>query len=132
MKTIDVKGAPEAIGPYCHAVKTGNLIFCSGQTPIDPETNQIVGSNIQEQTARALKNIETVLKGLDLTLQNVIKSTVYLKNINDFNQMNAVYAEMFSPHRPARTTISVKKNPLDALVEIECIAEIPDDIQRIE
>ena len=124
MEVKNINDAPAAIGPYCHAVKTGNLVFCSGQTPLDPETNQIAGSEIGEQTKRALQNIEMVLNGMGLTLQNVIKSTVYLKDMDDFEGMNTAYAEMFYPHRPARTTISVRRNPLDALVEIETIAEI--------
>ena len=125
MEIKNIPGAPAVIGPYCHAVQTRNLVFCSGQTPLDPETMEIVGGGIGEQTERALKNIDIVLNGMGLSLLNVVKSTVYLKNMDDFEGMNTAYARMFSPHRPARTTISVKKNPLDALVEIECIAEIP-------
>jgi len=120
-----IADAPQAIGPYCHAIQTGSLVFCSGQTPLDPKTMKIVGGDIFEQTERALQNIEIVLNGLGLSLQNVVKSTVYLKSMDDFAGMNSVYARMFNPHRPARTTISVKQNPLDALVEIECIAEVP-------
>jgi 2-iminobutanoate/2-iminopropanoate deaminase len=124
MKTHFIEGAPAAIGPYSHAIQSGNLIFCSGQTPLDPETMELVGQTIGEQTEQALLNLETVLKGLGLSLQNVVKTTVYLKDMADFEGMNAVYGRLFAPHRPARTTISVKQNPLDALVEIECIAEI--------
>ena len=124
MKTHFVEGAPAAIGPYSHAIQSGNLIFCSGQTPLDPATMKLVGQTIGEQTEQALQNLETVLKGLGLSLQNVVKTTVYLKDMADFEGMNAVYGRLFAPHRPARTTISVKQNPLDALVEIECIAEI--------
>jgi len=119
-----ISGAPEAIGPYCHAMKVGNLVFCSGQTPLDPESMKLVGSNIEQQTERVLANIAIVLKGLDLSLQDVVKTTVYLKDMNDFQGMNMVYAAAFGAHRPARTTIAVKQNPLDALVEIECIAEL--------
>jgi len=126
MEINNIDGAPVAIGPYCHAVRTGNLVFCSGQTPLDPDTNQIIGAEIGEQTERALKNIEIVLKGLGLSLQNVVKSNVYLQDMADFQGMNAVYGAMFAPHRPARTTVAVKQNPLDALVEIECIAEISE------
>lgn len=124
MKTHFIEGAPAAIGPYSHAIQSGNLIFCSGQTPLDPETMELVGQDIGEQTEQALLNLETVLKGLGLSLQNVVKTTVFLKDMADFEGMNAVYGRLFAPHRPARTTISVKQNPLDALVEIECIAEI--------
>ncbi|MBC8508247.1 MAG: RidA family protein [Chloroflexi bacterium] len=123
MQTLFVEEAPQAIGPYCHAIKSGNLVFCSGQTPLDPETMKLVGSDIGEQTERVLKNLEAVLGGLGLSLQNVVKTTVFLKDMADFQGMNTVYSEMFGDHRPARTTVSVQQNPLDALVEIECIAE---------
>jgi len=124
MKPIIVADAPNAIGPYCHAMKVGNLLFCSGQTPLNPNTMEIEGATIEEQTERVLKNISIVLKGVELTLNDVVKTTVYLKNMDDFQGMNKVYERMFKEHRPSRTTISIKQNPLDALVEIECIAEI--------
>ena len=124
MKPINVQNAPDAIGPYCHAMKVGNLIFCSGQTPLDPDTMKLVGTTIEEQTKRVLKNLSIVLAGVGLTLKNIVKTTVYLKDMNDFQGMNKVYEEMFQEHKPSRTTISIKQNPLDALVEIECIAEI--------
>ncbi|MCK5200556.1 MAG: Rid family detoxifying hydrolase, partial [Spirochaetales bacterium] len=103
---------------------TGNLVFCSGQTPLDPETMKIVGSTIEEQTRRVLTNIKIVLKGLGLDLKDIVKTTVFLKSMDDFKGMNGVYAEMFDGHTPARSAISIKKNPLDALVEIECIVEV--------
>ncbi len=124
MEIKNIKGAPEAIGPYCHAIKTGNLVFCSGQTPLDPKTMQLVGETIEEQTERVLQNINIVLNGLGLTLQNVVKTTVFLKDMDNFQGMNAIYAKSFGDHRPARSTIAIRQNPLDALVEIECIAEI--------
>jgi 2-iminobutanoate/2-iminopropanoate deaminase len=124
MKTIHVKEAPDAIGPYCHAMKSGNLVFCSGQTPLDPKTMKLVGTTIEDQTKRVLNNLSIVLSGAGLTLQDVVKTTVYLKNMDDFKGMNRVYEEMFNGHKPSRTTISVKQNPLDVLVEIECIAEL--------
>ncbi len=124
MEVIHVQDAPDAIGPYCHAMKTGNLVFCSGQTPLDPDTMKLVGTTIEEQTRRVLENLSIVLAGVGLNLKNVVKTTVYLKDMNDFQGMNKVYEEMFQEHKPSRTTISIKQNPLDALVEIECIAEI--------
>ena len=124
MKSHTIPNAPQAIGPYCHASQSGHLVFCSGQTPLDPATMQIVGADIGQQTERVLQNLEIVLGGLGLSLQNVVKTTVFLKDMADFPGMNAVYARMFGDHRPARTTIAVKQNPLDALVEIECVAEI--------
>ena len=124
MKSINVPDAPDAIGPYCHAMKSGNLVFCSGQTPLDPKTMKLVGTTIEEQTKRVLENLLIVLSSIGLSLQKVIKTTVYLKNMDDFKGMNKIYEKMFEGHKPSRTTISVKQNPLDALVEIECVAEI--------
>lgn len=125
MEAVNVQEAPDAIGPYCHAMKVGNLVFCSGQTPLDPETMTLVGDTVEAQTRRVLRNLTTVLAGVGLRLANVVKTTVYLTDMQDFEGMNTVYAEMFAGHRPSRTTIAVKQNPLDALVEIECVAELP-------
>ncbi len=124
MQVHIIDEAPKAIGPYCHAIQVGGLIFCSGQTPLDPATMQLVGSDIEQQTEQVLKNLSTVLNGLGLSLQDVAKTTVFLKDMADFQGMNAVYARMFGDHRPARTTVAIRGNPLNALVEIECIAEI--------
>ncbi len=124
MESVNVKNAPKAIGPNCHAMKSGNLVFCSGQTPLDPDTMKIVGTSIEEQTERVLNNLSIVLAEVGLTLKNVVKTTVYLKSMDDFKGMNRIYEEMFAGHKPSRTTIAVKQNPLDALVEIECIAEL--------
>ena len=129
MKTHNIDGAPEAIGPYSHAIQSGNLVFCSGQTPLDPETMQLVGKTIEEQTERVLQNLSIVLKGLGLSLQNVVKTTVFLRSMDDFTGMNGVYAKAFGGHRPARSTIAIRENPLNALVEIECIAEIPNSTE---
>ncbi len=123
MKNHIVEGAPAAIGPYCHAVETGSLVFLSGQTPLDPNTMELIDGTISEQTDQVFSNIATVLDGLGLTLQNVVKTNVYLRDMGDFKGMNAAYANAFGDHRPARTTIAVKQNPMDAMVEIECIAE---------
>lgn len=125
MTPIYVPDAPAAIGPYCHAMKVGNLLFCSGQTPLDPETMQLVGETIEEQTAQVMKNITAVLEGVGLTLQNVAKTTVFLLSMRDFKGMNGIYEAAFAPNKPARSTIAVKENPLDAMVEIECIAVFP-------
>ena len=125
MQIHNIDGAPAAIGPYSHAIQSGNLVFCSGQTPIDPETMQLIGTTIEEQTERALRNLEIVLNGFGLSLSNVVKTTVFLKDMNDFQGMNGVYAQIFDGHRPARSTIAIRQNPLDALVEIECVAEVP-------
>lgn len=124
MRPVHAPEAPQAIGPYCHAMQVGNLVFCSGQTPLDPETMELVGTTIETQTQRVLANLSIVLARIGLTLKNVAKTTVYLKDMDDFQGMNRVYEEMFQGHRPSRTTICVKQNPLDALVEIECIAAL--------
>ena len=123
MEVIHVQDAPKTIGPYCHAIQTGKLVFCSGQTPLDPATMKLIGNTIEEQTKRVLDNLSIVLSGVGLSLKNVVKTTVFLKSMDDFQGMNTVYAQMFQGHTPSRTTVSVKKNPLDALVEIECVAE---------
>lgn len=123
MKSLFIEDASDAIGPYCHAARVGNLIFCSGQTPLDPDTMKLIGNTIEEQTARVFENLEIVLAGCGLTLENIVKTNVYLRDMADFDGMNKIYAEKLGAHRPARTTIAVKQNPLDAMVEIECIAE---------
>jgi 2-iminobutanoate/2-iminopropanoate deaminase len=123
MEILTVENAPKAIGPYAHAIRSGSFVFCSGQTPLDPETMEISGTTIEEQTERALQNLAVVLEGVGLSLKSIVKTTVYLKDMADFQGMNQVYSRMFGRHTPARTTIAVKQNPLDARVEIECIAE---------
>ena len=131
MQAVHVQDAPDVIGPYCHAMRAGNLVFCSGQTPLDPSTMKLVGSTIEAQTHRVLDNLSIVLAGVGLSLKDIVKTTVYLFDMNDFQGMNKVYAEWFQGHTPSRTTISIKKNPLDALVEIECIAELPSHSGRV-
>jgi 2-iminobutanoate/2-iminopropanoate deaminase len=119
-----VDDAPDAIGPYCHAMKVGNLLFCSGQTPLDPKTMELVGNNIEEQTERVFENLLIVLAASGLTLKNIVKTNVYLRDMAEFQGMNKIYAQKMGSHKPARTTIAVKQNPLDAMVEIEWIAEL--------
>jgi 2-iminobutanoate/2-iminopropanoate deaminase len=122
MELIFAAEAPEAIGPYSHAVRAGEVLYCSGQTPLDPASGGLIEGGIQEQTEQALANIERVLAEVGLSLKNVVKTTVFLKTMDDFQGMNAAYERRFGDHKPARTTVSVRANPLDALVEIECIA----------
>jgi 2-iminobutanoate/2-iminopropanoate deaminase len=124
MKKITTSKAPKAIGPYAAAIRTGHLIFCSGQTPLDPETMKIKGTTIEEQTLIALTNLENVLKEEGCDRTHIVKTSVFLKNFADFSRMNATYAEFFGEHTPARTTVEVSRLPMDALVEIECIAEV--------
>jgi len=124
MKKIIAPHAPKAIGPYAAAIRSGNLVFCSGQTPLNPETMQIEGRTIEEQTLVALQNLEAVLKTEGLSRLNIVKTSVFLKNFADFPKMNLTYANFFDTHTPARTTVEVSRLPMDALVEIECIAEV--------
>jgi len=125
MTTILAPDAPRAIGPYAHATRSGALLFCSSQTPLNPETMAIEGTTIEEQTRVTLQNIEHVLKAAGATRHHVLKTTVFLKNFADFERMNQTYATFFGSHRPARTTVEVSRLPKEALVEIECVAEIP-------
>ncbi len=122
MKKIHSDKAPKAIGPYAQAIDIGNLVICSGQTPIDPKSGQLIEGDIAVQTKQVLQNLSHVLDSAELTLRDVIKTTVFLKNMDDFAAMNAAYAEAFDGHTPARTTVQVAKNPLDAKIEIECMA----------
>ena len=119
---IATKNAPAAIGPYSQAVCVGGLVFLSGQLAIDPATGNLVEGGIQAQTEQSLKNIEAILAGADLTVDNVIKTTVFLADINDFAEMNKVYGEFFTQPYPARSAVQVAKLPKDAPLEIECIA----------
>ena len=125
MKKIFTENAPKAIGPYSHAIQSGNLLFCSGQTPLNPETMLIEGSTASEQTTLVLNNLEAVLKSAGCTRANVLKTSVFLKNFADFEKMNKSYEAFFGDHKPARTTVEVSRLPKEALVEIECVAEIP-------
>jgi 2-iminobutanoate/2-iminopropanoate deaminase len=123
---ISTDGAPAAIGPYSQAVRVGNLIFTAGQSPIDPATQHLIPGGIAEQTTRVLENLKAVLEEAGSSLDRVVKATVFLKDLNDFSTMNAVYARymMFDGEAPARTTVEVARIPKDALVEIELIAEV--------
>ena len=124
MKTIiATPNAPRAIGPYSQAVKTGNLIFVSGQLPLDPETMSFVAGGIKEQTRQALKNAKVILESAGTDLGGVVKTTVLLKDIADFAAMNEVYGEFFETDCPARAAYQVANLPMGALVEIELIAE---------
>lgn len=118
--------APKAVGPYSQAIKAGNTIYCSGQIPLDPATGEIVGTDVATQTRQVLKNLEAVLRVLDGGLYLVAKTTVYLKNLDDFAEMNAVYAEFFQVDPPARATVEVSRLPKEVLVEIDCIAVLQD------
>ena len=122
MKIISTKDAPQAIGPYSQAVTVGDLVFCSGQIPLDPETMKLLEGDVAAQTRQVLSNLSAVLKAAETSLGQVVKTTVFLQDMNDFAEMNAVYAECFGDHKPARAAIEVAKLPLGARVEIEAIA----------
>ena len=124
MKAISTQKAPAAIGPYSQAIKVGNLIYTSGQIPIDPTTGVFVEGGIKEQTRQALTNVQTILEEAGLTMGNVVKTTVFMADMNDFSDMNTVYAEFFMEPYPARSAVAVKTLPKGALVEIEVVAEV--------
>jgi 2-iminobutanoate/2-iminopropanoate deaminase len=123
---IATSGAPAAIGPYSQAIRTGPMVFTSGQVGLDPATGAIVPGGIEEQTARVLENLKAVLGEAGLSLADVVKTTVFLKDMGDFAAMNEVYASYLAPQgvvAPARSTVEVARLPKDALVEIEAIAD---------
>ncbi len=124
MKTvISTTNAPAAIGPYSQAIRVGNIIFTSGQIPIDPATGAFVEGGIKEQTRQSLLNVKAILNEAGTTMDHVIKTTVFMADMNDFAEMNNVYSEFFNTPYPARSAVAVKTLPKGALVEIEVIAE---------
>ena len=122
-KVIRTPKAPAAIGPYSQAIQVGNLVFTSGQIPIDPATGQFAEGGIKGQTRQSLTNVKAILEEAGTSLANVVKTTVFLADMADFADMNAVYAEFFAEPFPARSAVAVKTLPKGALVEIEVIAE---------
>jgi 2-iminobutanoate/2-iminopropanoate deaminase len=121
-ETISTSKAPGAIGPYSQAIKAGNMVFCSGQIPIDPTTGEFVSEVVSEQTEQVLKNLGEVLKAAGTSLDSVVKTTVFLADMNDFAEMNEVYGRYFDDNKPARATVQAARLPRDAKVEIDCIA----------
>ncbi|MDD5769796.1 MAG: RidA family protein [Candidatus Gracilibacteria bacterium] len=121
MQTISTSLAPQAIGPYSQAIKVGNIIFCSGQIGLNPETMTIVEGGIETETHQVCKNIGEVLKEAGVEYENVVKTTIFLQSLNDFAIVNEIYGQYF-PHKPARSTVEVAKLPKGALVEIEVLA----------
>ena len=124
MKAISTTKAPAAIGPYSQAIQVGNLVYTSGQIPIDPATGMIVTGGIKEQTLQSLTNVKAILEEVGLTMSNVLKTTVFMADMGDFADMNSVYAGFFTEPYPARSAVAVKTLPKGALVEIEVIAEV--------
>lgn len=121
---IHTEKAPKAIGPYSQAIATDLFVYTAGQVGIDPSTGELVSNSIEEQTRQALKNLRNVLEAAGSSLGNVVKTTVFLKDMNDFAKMNNIYAEAFGENPPARSTIAVAGLPKNALVEIEVVALI--------
>jgi len=121
-EVISTKNAPQAIGPYSQALRANGFIFVSGQIPVDPATQQLVEGDVAIQTERVLRNIEGVLQAAGSSLAKVVRSGVFLKSMNDFAAMNAVYARYFPNSAPARSTVEVSRLPKDCLVEIDVIA----------
>jgi len=121
-KIVSTSRAPKAIGPYSQAVVAGGFVFCSGQGPIDPAIGQLVQGDISVQTERTLENLRAVLEAAGSSLAQVVKTTVFLKDMDDFKTMNEVYARYFTADPPARATVQAARLPLDILVEIEAIA----------
>jgi 2-iminobutanoate/2-iminopropanoate deaminase len=121
---VSTDKAPGAIGPYSQAIKAAGMIFCSGQIPIDPASGNIVSEDVTEQTEQVLKNLSEVLSAGGAGLGDVVKTTVFLADMNDFQAMNEVYARHFSDNKPARATVQAARLPRDVKVEIECIAVV--------
>jgi 2-iminobutanoate/2-iminopropanoate deaminase len=122
---VSAPDAPKAIGPYSHAVRTGQLLFVSGQVPIDPASGNLVDGDIAAQTVRVMQNLDAVLKAAGLSLADVVRTTIFLADMNDFAAINAVYGTFFSDPYPARATVQVSRLPKDARVEIDAIAAYP-------
>jgi 2-iminobutanoate/2-iminopropanoate deaminase len=122
---IATKNAPGAVGPYSQAIKANGLVFTAGQIPIDPAIGKLVGSTVAEQTHQVLKNIKAVLEAAGTGLENAVKMTVFMVDLGEFQNMNAIYAEYFPEAPPARSAFQVSALPLGAMIEIECIAVVP-------
>jgi len=121
-RVIQTDKAPKAIGPYSQAIQAGNFLFLSGQIPLDPKTGELVKGDIRKQTQQVLENIKGVLESQKLGMENVVKVTIFLKDIGNFNQVNEVYATYFPSSPPARSTVEVAKLPRDTDIEIEALA----------
>jgi 2-iminobutanoate/2-iminopropanoate deaminase len=121
-EVISTDKAPGAIGPYSQAIKVNGMVFCSGQIPIDPATGNFVSEDVAEQTVQVFKNLTAVLEAAGSGLERVVKTTVFLADMNDFAAMNEVYGQYFNENKPARATVQAARLPRDAKVEIECIA----------
>ncbi|MBR4354440.1 MAG: RidA family protein [Kiritimatiellae bacterium] len=123
-ETVATELAPQALGPYSQAIKTGGMVYTSGQIPINPATNTIEAVTIEDQTRQVIANLAEVLKAAGTGLDRVVKTTVFIKDMNDFAALNAVYAAEFGANKPARSCVEVARLPKDVKVEIECVATL--------
>lgn len=122
LELLATKKAPGAVGPYSQGVKAGNMIFTSGQLPINPETGELLTGDIQEQARRSLENVKAILESAGATLEDVVKVSVFVTDVSKFSLINEIYGEYFSNHKPARSLVEVSKLPLNGEIEIEAIA----------
>ena len=122
MQMIKTEKAPRAIGPYSQAIRYENFLFISGQIAIDPSTNEFIDDTVENQTELIMQNIKAILEEVGLNFNHVIKTTIFLKNINDFDKVNKIYEKYFTEHKPARSTVEVSNLPKNALIEIEVLA----------
>ncbi|RMG66686.1 MAG: RidA family protein [Calditrichaeota bacterium] len=127
MESIFTENAPKPVGPYSQAVRAGNFVFTAGQIALDPQTNQLIEGGIREQTRQVLENLRQVLEAAGSSLNRVVKTTVFLKNMDDFAAMNEVYGQFFSGHAPARSAVEVARLPKDVLIEVECVALVGEE-----
>jgi len=124
MESIASSEAPAAIGPYSQAVRVADFVFCSGQIGINPVTKELAGEDVTKQCQQVFENIKAVLKASGLELKDIVKTTVFITNMEDFPVVNDLYGKAFGDHKPARSTVQVSRLPMDALIEIECIATL--------
>lgn len=122
MKIINTLNAPQAIGPYSQAILKDNFLFASGQIPIDPKTQQIISNDIVKQTQQVLNNMLAIVKEANLNITDIVKTTIFLTDLNNFGAVNKTYEDFFKTHKPARSTVEVSRLPKDVLIEIEFIA----------
>ncbi len=124
MEVVSTENAPKALGPYSQAIKAGGFVWCSGQIPIDPAANAVTATTVEAQTRQAIANLAAVLKAAGAGLDRVVKTTVFISDMNDFAAVNAVYAEMFGETKPARSCVQVARLPKDVKIEIEAVASL--------
>lgn len=125
LQTIQTDNAPKAIGPYSQAIKANGFVYVSGQIPINPKTGELVGGSIVDATRQVMQNLTTIIETAGTSLDNVVKTTIYLKDLSDFDEVNRTYGEFFPNHKPARATVEVSRLPKDVRIEVDAIAFCP-------